>query len=162
MTAVSVRLAEWQTISPVPGSPTEGVNLGNAPSVRDLARRLSESRMLEVQELRSGLSVRSTSFVGRVRLGDVEITIVPKLRSEILLTLLRYAYGLRNLHLLPATAHTTEALGFQDILVWQLIEEQSPKEIAEALGTSEGVVRVRVFRAVRLLRQQLRLVGVKR
>ena len=43
-----------------------------------------------------------------------------------------------------------------------LIEEQSPKEIAEALGTSEGAVRVRVFRAVRLLRQQLKRVGVKR
>src|SRR5215204_6558936 len=43
-----------------------------------------------------------------------------------------------------------------------LIEEQSPKEIAEALGTSEGAVRVRVFRAVRLLRQQLRRVGVNR
>jgi RNA polymerase sigma factor (sigma-70 family) len=43
-----------------------------------------------------------------------------------------------------------------------LIEEQSPKEIAEALGTSEGTVRVRVSRAIRLLRQQLRRVGVKR
>jgi RNA polymerase sigma-70 factor (ECF subfamily) len=43
-----------------------------------------------------------------------------------------------------------------------LIEERSPKEIAEALGTSEGAIRVRVSRAVRLLRQQLRLVGVKR
>jgi RNA polymerase sigma factor (sigma-70 family) len=43
-----------------------------------------------------------------------------------------------------------------------LIEDQSPKEIAEALGTSEGAVRVRVFRAVRLLRQQLRREGVKR
>ena len=43
-----------------------------------------------------------------------------------------------------------------------LIEEQSPKEIAKALGTSEGAVRVRVFRAVRLLRQQLKRVGVKR
>jgi RNA polymerase sigma-70 factor, ECF subfamily len=43
-----------------------------------------------------------------------------------------------------------------------LIEEQSPKEIADALGTSEGAVRLRVFRAVRLLRQQLTRVGVKR
>jgi RNA polymerase sigma-70 factor, ECF subfamily len=42
-----------------------------------------------------------------------------------------------------------------------LIEEQSPQEIAEALGTSEGVVRVRVFRAVRLLRQHLRRVGMR-
>ena len=43
-----------------------------------------------------------------------------------------------------------------------LIEERSPKDIAEALGTSEGAVRVRVFRAVRLLRQQLRRMGVTR
>ena len=43
-----------------------------------------------------------------------------------------------------------------------LIEELSPREIAEALGTSEGTVRVRVFRAVRLLREQLRRLGVKR
>src|SRR4051794_38590914 len=123
MTEASVRLAEWQTISAVAGSPTEGVDLGNDPSVRVLARRLSETGMLEVQELRRGLSVRTTSFVGRVRLGEVEITVVPKLRSETLLALLRYAYGLRNLHLLAATTHATQALGFQDILVWQLIEE---------------------------------------
>ena len=43
-----------------------------------------------------------------------------------------------------------------------LIEEQSPKDIAKSLGTSEGAVRVRVSRAVRLLRQHLRRVGVKR
>jgi RNA polymerase sigma-70 factor (ECF subfamily) len=43
-----------------------------------------------------------------------------------------------------------------------LIEEQSPRDIADALGTSEGAVRVRVFRAVRLLRQHLRRVGVMR
>ena len=97
MTDFAVRLAEWQTVSPIPGSPTEGVGLGDDPSVRDLARRLSDSRMLEVQELRTGLSVRSTSFVGRVRLGDIDITVVPKLRSDALLSLLRYAYGLRNL-----------------------------------------------------------------
>lgn len=40
-----------------------------------------------------------------------------------------------------------------------LIEEQSHHEIAEALGTSEGTVRVRVFRAIRLLRQHLTRVG---
>lgn len=123
MTDIAVRLAEWQTVPPTSGSPTEGIGLDDDPSVRDLARRLSESRMLEVQELRAGLSVRSTSFVGRVRLGGVEITVVPKLRSATLLTLLRYAFGLRNLHLLPSTAHATQALGFQDILAWQLVEE---------------------------------------
>ncbi len=40
MTAITVQLAEWQTVSPVPGSPMENVNLGSDPSVLDLARHL--------------------------------------------------------------------------------------------------------------------------
>ncbi|HEU5118254.1 MAG TPA: hypothetical protein VFT74_16670, partial [Isosphaeraceae bacterium] len=123
MTVASIRLVEWQTLLPTSGSPTEGLDLGNDPAVRDLARRLSEARMLEVQELRTGLSVRSTSFVGQVRLGEVEVTVSPKLRSETLLTLLRYAYGLRNLQLLSTTTQNTQEFGFHDILVWQLVEE---------------------------------------
>ena len=43
-----------------------------------------------------------------------------------------------------------------------LVEDQSPKEIAEVLGASEGAIRVRVSRAVRLLREHLRRVGVTR
>jgi RNA polymerase sigma-70 factor (ECF subfamily) len=43
-----------------------------------------------------------------------------------------------------------------------LIEERSAEEIAEALGTSAGAIRARVFRAVRLLRQQLGRLGLKR
>ena len=42
-----------------------------------------------------------------------------------------------------------------------LIEEQSHQEIAQALGTSVGNVRIRVFRAVRLLRQHLTGSGTK-
>ena len=133
MTCAVVRLAEWQVVSPTNGSPTENLDLGEDTSARDLAHRLSESRMLEVQELRAGLCVRSTSYVGRVRLGEVEITVVPKLRSETLLALLRYAYGLRNLHLSSPTTHTTQAHGFQDILVRQLVEE-AEELLARGLG----------------------------
>jgi 5-methylcytosine-specific restriction enzyme subunit McrC len=126
---ISLRLTEWQTVCPDPGSPTVGVSLGNDPTLKDLTRRLSESGILEVLELRSGLSVRSTSFVGRVRLGQIEITVVPKLPTNALLKLLRYAYGLRDLRLFPATPISTQATGLQDILVWQLIEE-----VKELLG----------------------------
>ena len=41
-----------------------------------------------------------------------------------------------------------------------LIEERSHQEIADALHTSAGAVRVRVSRAVRLLRQQLTRMGM--
>lgn len=42
-----------------------------------------------------------------------------------------------------------------------LIEEQSYDEIADALGTSVGAVKLRVFRAVRILRKRLSHLGVR-
>jgi RNA polymerase sigma-70 factor, ECF subfamily len=41
-----------------------------------------------------------------------------------------------------------------------LVEEQSYNEIADALGTSVGAVKLRVFRAVRILRKRLSHIGV--
>ncbi len=41
-----------------------------------------------------------------------------------------------------------------------LVEEQPYDEIADALGTSVGAVKLRVFRAVRILRKQLNRLGV--
>ncbi|MBZ5682473.1 MAG: sigma-70 family RNA polymerase sigma factor [Acidobacteriia bacterium] len=42
-----------------------------------------------------------------------------------------------------------------------LIEEQPYEEIADALGTSVGAVKLRVFRAVRILRKRLDHLGVR-
>jgi RNA polymerase sigma-70 factor (ECF subfamily) len=42
-----------------------------------------------------------------------------------------------------------------------LVEELPYHEIADALGTSVGAVKLRVFRAVRILRRQLNRLGVK-
>lgn len=44
--------------------------------------------------------------------------------------------------------------------VLALIEERPYQEIADALGTSVGAVKLRVFRAVRRLRKQLNQMGV--
>jgi len=42
-----------------------------------------------------------------------------------------------------------------------LVEERPYGEIADALGTSVGAVKLRVFRAVRMLRKQLNHLGVR-
>src|SRR5580692_12078180 len=42
-----------------------------------------------------------------------------------------------------------------------LVGEQPYEEIADALGTSVGAVKLRVFRAVRILRKQLNHLGVR-
>lgn len=42
-----------------------------------------------------------------------------------------------------------------------LIEEQSYEEIAQALGISEGAIKSRIFRAVRLMRRKLKRMGIE-
>ena len=49
----------------------------------------------------------------------------------------------------------------QVVATLALIEEQPYKEIAEALGISVGAVKLRVFRATRQLRKNLRQLGVE-
>jgi len=50
---------------------------------------------------------------------------------------------------------------YQAAAMLALIEEEPYAEIAAALGISEGGVKTRVFRAVRLLRKKLEQLGVK-
>jgi len=54
---------------------------------------------------------------------------------------------------LPAKLHVAATLA--------LVEERPYDEIADALGTSVGAVKLRVFRAVRILRKQLNHLGVR-
>jgi 5-methylcytosine-specific restriction enzyme subunit McrC len=67
--------------------------------------------------------VQAVAHVGRIQLGDILITVEPKIGTSELLELLRYAYGLRNLRLFEETgfAHTGELL--QDLLAAQLLAE---------------------------------------
>ena len=49
----------------------------------------------------------------------------------------------------------------QVVATLALIEEQPYKEIAEALGISVGAVKLRVFRAIRQLRKNLKQLGIE-
>ncbi len=50
---------------------------------------------------------------------------------------------------------------FRVVATLALIEEKPYEEIAEALGTSVGTVKSRAFRAVRMLREKLKRMGVE-
>jgi len=49
----------------------------------------------------------------------------------------------------------------QVVATLALIEEQPYKEIAEALGISTGAVKLRIFRALRILREELKRQGIE-
>lgn len=109
-----MRLEEWREAT-MPGALTaEG---------RELAQRLTREGRLRVDELRQGVRVQATSYVGRVRLGGLAVTVQPKLRGAPLQRLLRYAYGLRNLELHGEVDQGTAEDSMVELLVHQLVAE---------------------------------------
>jgi 5-methylcytosine-specific restriction enzyme subunit McrC len=131
-----VRLLEWQRLGP--DGCLEGRRLASA-AARQVADQLTKQNVLEIVEHRAGLAIQAYSYVGRVVVGDLSITVEPKLGQESLLRLLRYAYRLRNLRLLaPAQYEGTGSL-LQDLLVAQLNTEV--RELLDRGPTSRYVRR---------------------
>src|SRR5687767_8140506 len=125
--ALHVHLKEW---SQVGGSQDRahpelmGGSLVGAEA-RAQADRLARSGILEVMELRDGLRIRSFAHVGRVQIGELTITIEPKVGTGELLQLMRYAYGLGRLTLFDDATYATRGRLLQDLLVAQLVAEIS-------------------------------------
>lgn len=121
---VHIALPEWQSVGPGDRIELQGLGFESYPAARSLAAKLSQAGQIEVLEMAQGLQLQARSYVGRVRLGPVEITIRPKLPGDHLLTLFRYAYGLRNLEMISASAYDTDSSqAFQELLVLQLVGE---------------------------------------
>ncbi len=125
MKASAVSLQEWQTLRPEAGGPLEGLGFGDDSVSRDLAEKLTAAGQIEILELARGLELRATSFVGRFQLGGLKVSIQPKLPGAPLMNLLRYAYGLRDLHLFESSAYAMQQWTFQDLLIQQLGAEVS-------------------------------------
>ncbi|WP_426043106.1 McrC family protein [Brevundimonas sp. TWP2-3-4b1] len=88
-----------------------------------LAQHLRKSGRLDVTETRAGLEVGTTSWVGRIVIGGVTITVHPKIEAAPLVQLLRYAFGLERLSFIGHASFRSEALAFQDILASQLAHD---------------------------------------
>ncbi|MCX6925272.1 MAG: restriction endonuclease, partial [Verrucomicrobia bacterium] len=116
-------LSEWETRRPDTGSPLAGAPLAGDPVAQRLARQLTSDKKIEVLEFASGVELRATSFVGSFLLGDLTVTIRPKIPGAPLLNLLRYAYGLRHLDMFGPVGHATSECSFQDLLIHQLASE---------------------------------------
>ena len=122
MTTSSVILSEWETRGPESGAPLAGWQFRDRAS-HDLAERLTDLGWIEILELAQGIELRATSFVGRFSIGDMTITIQPKIQGAPFLSLLRYAYGFRQLKLLKPTAYGSSEWDLCELLVQQLIAE---------------------------------------
>lgn len=120
---IRVELSEWQVLRPSSERQLRGQSFDGQAGARRVAEQLSLHRLLTVLELRQGIELRTTSYVGSLTLGDLQINIKPKIGFDVLVTLFRYAYGLHDLRLLEQTEHRTEPATFQDLLIHQLAAE---------------------------------------
>ena len=122
VTAKRVVLQEWERRGPDSDSALAGLVLDESDreaAIRDLHAR----GMLRVAELRTGLELRSTSFVGHVRLGGLNVTVRPKIGWDGLLRLAKYAYGIRALDVGPRLDVALARDSLADLLVLQLCAE---------------------------------------
>jgi 5-methylcytosine-specific restriction enzyme subunit McrC len=137
----SITLSEWETLGPENSSDLAGRFLDASAGTRHVIERLTESNFLGISELRRGLQIKAYSHVGRIRIGELNITILPKIKGTSLLSLVRYAYGFRRLNLLSDSTHLVDNCGFEDLLISQLnaeVQELISRGLLRAyIGTSE-------------------------
>jgi len=117
-------MEEWAEHRHV-GRPGEPTVLEATPEVESLIAAVAEAGALEIELLRSGFRVTSKAWVGRVRVGGLTLVIHPKIANAPMLELLRYAFGLRSVRLFGQAEHETAALGFEDLLLTELLAECS-------------------------------------
>ena len=122
MTDIALELSEWQSTGPDKVAALAGFRFANTAE-REQARVLSDSRIVEFQELHDGLRVSARSHVGRIRIGALTLTIRPKVAPAQLLTLFRYAYGLRDVQRYAGVGYSMEGDLFQDLVIAQLHAE---------------------------------------
>jgi 5-methylcytosine-specific restriction enzyme subunit McrC len=117
----SVELTEWQRIGPEQNAQLRGTFFAHDSVAQRLVRLLCDR--VDIREGYQGLEISSTSYVGRVEIGSLRISIQPKLAAMPLATLLRYAYGLRDIAVLPETQGPLKRQAFHELLIALLIAE---------------------------------------
>src|SRR5262245_25636852 len=96
-----ITLHEWQEATPETTPELRDVWLPDDRHARSWLARLQNKGMVVVRELRSGLAIETTSFVGSIKIGPTTVRIQPKIEGPAFSVLLGYALGLPQLELLP-------------------------------------------------------------
>lgn len=128
-------MTEWQSTVVDTVTCCDGWSLATDREAQALAASLV-SKVLIRPGLK-GLEIEATSFVGRVGLGPITITIRPKISLVPLTRLLRYAYALRDIEIHGESPSETTQYGFQELLIQLLAAE-----VEELVG--RGLARVYV------------------
>ena len=123
---IQLRLTEWDHVEPGTEGRSallRGLSFDAHPESRVQLNRLAHARIVTITERRNGLSVRSHSYVGRLLVGPLDMTIAPKIEWKRWLVLIGYALRLRGLVRSDRIGTAVDSLALQDLLVIELIAE---------------------------------------
>jgi 5-methylcytosine-specific restriction enzyme subunit McrC len=115
-------LREWQVATPESHPDLRGRYLASE-AAKAQSRQHGQQGQIFIDDLADGLRIQARSWVGRMTLDDLTLSITPKLAGTPLLTLLRYAYRLHDLSLTGRAGYQTLVDAFQELLIAQLHAE---------------------------------------
>ena len=118
-----ISLNEWENSQPLQWPDKQPVYFESDDPARITAEKLTQANIISVIETRNGISLGASSYVGRINLGPLRITIQPKIKGLKLLRLVKYAYGLKDLQLYSDVDYDLKKDAFQEILIAQLAME---------------------------------------
>jgi len=122
MNAVKVDIKEWGEIKPEKGTPLFHRYLEDENS-RQTIKVLNDKGIVNILEMKDGLQITTNSYVGKIKIGDIQLNIHPKIEGMPLYRLLKYAYGLRDLKIFNEAVHDIDSYPFYDLLIYQLYAE---------------------------------------
>lgn len=122
MNVAQIDMKEWQVI--LPQKSNELLNrFFDSEDSRQLAEKINSKGIIGISEMKNGIQLESNSYVGKVKIGDLQINIKPKIEGLPLYKLLKYTYSLRDLEIFENAIHGLNAFPFHDILIHQLYAE---------------------------------------
>lgn len=122
MSVLKIDIREWEQLLPVKGSPLFQRYIEDEDS-RYTIKVLNEKGIVNILELKDGLQITPNSYVGKIKIGDIELNIHSKIEGMPLYKLLKYAYGLRDLNIFDEAVHAIESSQFYGLLIYQLYAE---------------------------------------
>ena len=152
MRGLSIDISEWEDALPQKGNLLYHRFIDDEISKQTIDI-LNKKGILNILELKDGLKISSNSYVGKIKIGDLQINIHPKIEGMPLYKLLKYAYGLRDLKIFDEAIHDIDAFPFYDLLIYQLHAEvedlvyrglnKNYKRMEEDLGTPRGRIDIK-------------------
>ncbi|MEZ4228781.1 MAG: hypothetical protein R3B89_06435 [Polyangiaceae bacterium] len=143
---IPLLLREWQR------SEVRASDLDLNPADWELAEQLERENILALRGQGKKVRVDAFAFVGRLQLGNLQVTITPKVGTSELLQLVRYAYGGKAPKRYDAVEQTLGGQLFQDLLLAEFLREVTElwrrglrrdyREQHEWLGSPRGKIQV--------------------